>query len=837
MKARKTLLIRFLLHPVGKVFVVMSALVVLGGLGVFTYYYSKYSKIIDEKLKVGPFANSSKIFAAPRTIAVGDPIAQEDVVNDLHRAGYSESRGNPMGAMTVRPNEVEIYPGPDSYFEQEAEVIRFAGNKITQIISLRDNTQRSRYDLEPQLMTNLFDRASREKRRLVRFEDIPPVLINAITSAEDKRFFQHSGLDPLGIIRAIWVDLKSGRKDQGASTLTQQLARALWLTNDKSWKRKLPEMLITLELEQKLSKKQIFEFYCNQMYLGRRGSFSINGFGEAAQVYFGKDIRQLTHAEAAMLAGILPNANIYNPFRAGEKVRERRNYVLKLMYDNGHMTEREYAQAVESPLNLSRGASQTGTDAPNFIDMVNDALQDRFKDTDFLKHSYRVYTTLDLELQRAATEAVNIGIKEVDERLKKQKRHRGKTFPDAQVALVAIDPQTGQVKALVGGRNYGVSQLNHVLAKRQPGSIFKPFVYATAMDTAVQGGSRILTAGTTIVDEPTTFWYDNRPYEPSNFEHKFYGPVTIRTALAKSLNVATVKVAEMVGYDNIVAMARRAGLNYDIHPTPAVALGAYEVTPLEMAGAYTIFANQGEYVKPSFISMVRAQSGPIVYRNKLEKKAALDPRVAYLMTNLMEEVVRSGTGAGVRSRGFRSPAAGKTGTSHDGWFAGYTTELLCIVWVGFDDNRQLDLEGAHSAAPIWAEFMKRAEQLREYRNTMAFRAPQGIVTIQIDPLSGMPSTPACPQTRGEVYVTGTQPVGTCPLHGGSGAIHVAGWDNASPAGEVADPGESRRGSEGRSAKAVTASGGQSAPADQPTEVPAPPEKKKGFWNRVLGVFK
>ena len=258
--------------------------------------------------------------------------------------------------------------------------------------------------------------------------------------------------------------------------------------------------------------------------------------------------------------------------------------------------------------------------------------------------------------------------------------------------------------------------------------------------------------------------------------------MTLRDALARSLNVATVKVGQMVGFDAVVDMANRAGMNYKIQPTPAVALGAYEITPVEAAGAYTIFANAGDYLKPSFLSMVRAQDGKIVFKNKVEEKQVLDPRVAYLTTSLMEEVLRSGTAAGVRARyNLTMPAAGKTGTSHDGWFAGYTSELLCVVWVGFDDNRELNLEGAHSAAPIWAEFMKRALEYREYRDTKPFRAPAGIVSITIDPESGMPAAPACPKTRSEVYIAGTEPVGVCPLHGGRGGpTTVAGWDTSSP---------------------------------------------------------
>jgi len=285
------------------------------------------------------------------------------------------------------------------------------------------------------------------------------------------------------------------------------------------------------------------------------------------------------------------------------------------------------------------------------------------------------------------------------------KNRRGKP----QAALVALDPRTGNVLAMVGGRDYAESQLNRATdARRQPGSTFKPFVYAAALDTAVQGGPHILTASTTVLDEPTTFYFDGKPYEPSNFKHEFHGIVTLREALAHSMNVATVKVAQMVGYDSVVDMANRAGMNYKIQPTPAVALGAYEITPIEAAGAYTIFSNHGEYVKPSFLTMVRTQEGKVIYKDRMQEKQVLDPRVSYLMTNLMEEVLRSGTAAAVRAQGFTVPAAGKTGTSHDGWFAGYTSELLCVVWVGFDEPQSLGLTGAQAALPAWVQFMQDA---------------------------------------------------------------------------------------------------------------------------------
>jgi penicillin-binding protein 1B len=840
-------LARFFLGPVGRLLVIGFALFVILGLGTFTYFYAKYSRLIDEKLRVGPFANTAKIFAAPESVAVGEIATPAGIAAELRRSGYNESRGNPIGYYLLQPNSIEVFPGPESYFDQEAGVVKFAGGRISQIVSLQDNTARSQYQLEPQLVTNVAG-PNREKRRMVRFADIPPVLVEAVTSAEDKRFFQHAGFDPIRIVKAAYIDLKEGRNAQGASTLSQQLARMFWLDTGKRWTRKLAEMIITLQLEQKLSKEVIFEDYANDIYLGWRGSFRIHGFGEAAEAYLGKDLSQITLPEAAELAGMIQRPALYDPFHHPDRLRERRNVVLGLMRQNGFVNERDYTLACDAPLTVAKTSAQS-VEAPYFVDMVNDTLLARFQDTDFQSNAFRIYTTLDMHLQRAAAEAIRIGMQNVDEQIRHQRRFRGQTPPEAQVALVAIDPHTGEVKALAGGRNYGVSQLNHVLAQRQPGSIFKPFVYATALETAVNGSSRVFTASTTVDDQPTIFWFDEKSYTPANFKNEYYGTVTLREALAHSLNNATVKLAEMVGYDKVVEMANRAGMNYKIQPTPAVALGSYEITPLEAVGAYTMFANQGDYIKPNFISLVRSQDGKVVYRNQIEHKQALDPRVAYLMTDLMEEVLRSGTAAGVRARGFTAPAAGKTGTSdHDGWFAGYTSELLCVVWVGFDDNRELDIQGADSAAPIWTEFMKRALDYREYRDAKPFQAPDGIVSIDIDPQSGMPATPYCPVKRPEVYIVGTQPVGACPLHGGGrpGVTNVAGWESPSPAKPASSADDSTRaaGSEAdvseaavgrRAARQNRANAAATAQAQQPAQPKQ--EQKKGFFRRLLGVFK
>jgi penicillin-binding protein 1B len=825
--SRNSVLARLLLHPLARVLVVIALLAGIAGISVFTYYYVKFSRLVERKLRSGPFPSTSMIFAAPRAINVGDAITPEEIAAQLRRCGYSESRTNRMGWYHLRADAIEIFPGPDSYFDEEPGVIKFRDGQVVEIISLRDNTARTQYLLEPELLTNLFDR-NREKRRLVRFADLPKVLVDAIISAEDKRFFQHAGFDPLRVIKAAYVDLKERRIQEGASTLSMQLARSFFLDYRRTWRRKAAEVLITLLLEQKLSKEQIFEYYVNQIPLGRHGSFNIHGFGEAAQAYLGKDVRELTLPEAALLAGMVRGPSLYNPYRNPERARQRRNVVLGLMRENGFITEEQYREAIQAPLTLAPPGMES-TDAPYFVDLVNEELNRQFQEHDFQSEAYRIYTTLDMDLQRAAAEAVRVGLQEVDERIRRMRR-RQPDLPDPQVALVALDPQTGAVKALIGGRNYGVSQLNRALARRQPGSAFKPFVYAAALETAVRGGYPVITPATMINDEPTTFWFDNRPYTPSNYKNEYHGMVTLRDALAKSMNVATVRLAQMIGYDAVEELAERAGMNLRIQATPAIALGAYEVTPLEIAGAYTIFANQGIYSKPYWITLVRDRVGNIIFNHRPVQRPVLDPRVAYLMVNLMEEVLRSGTGASVRTRGFLLPAAGKTGTSHDGWFAGFTTRLIAVVWVGFDDNRELGLEGAHSALPIWVEFMKRAAQLREYRNVKEFEPPDGVVSVEIDPMSGQLATPGCPTRRTEVFISGTEPLEACKLHGG--AVQVASWEaaptaSAPPAAEKAPVRRPSKPAAAAPPRAVAA-----APPAQP-----PKEEKKGFFRRLLSVFK
>ncbi len=429
MPKKKSGLVRILMHPFGKAILGTIVLTLSLGLIVFTYYYAKYSRLIETKL-ASPFGNTSTLYAAPRVVNVGDQATPLEVASDLRRAGYSESRDNRMGHFVVDAASIEVYPGPDSYFKRDDGVIKFAGGKVSQIISLGDNTERTQYALEPELMSNLFDK-NREKRRMVHYEDIPPVLVHAVISAEDKRFFQHAGFDPIRVLKSAYVDIRERHNAQGASTLSMQVAGMLFLDrSERTWSRKIPEVFITLHLEQKLSKEKIFEYYANQVPLGRRGSFGILGFGEAAQVYFGKNIKNLTIPEAATLAGLIQHPSMINPFRWPDRAKARRNVVLRLMYENNYITQEEHDAAVASPLVLAKQDNDTA-DAPYFVDLVNDTLADKFQDYDFQTNAYRIYTTLDPELQQDAAEAVRIGMQEVDKLIAHRKK-RDPSYPDPQ---------------------------------------------------------------------------------------------------------------------------------------------------------------------------------------------------------------------------------------------------------------------------------------------------------------------------------------------------------------------------------------------------------------------
>ncbi len=815
-----------------------ALLLLLVAVGMGTYYWISYGRMIDQRLSGHIQQTTARIYAAPMRIYPGEALTLADMANHLQRAGYSELdiSGTP-GRYVLHGNEIEIRPSVDSIFgARNRLLVDFSSGQIQRIRSMDGGAALDSAEVEPELLTSLFD-SSREKRRAISYNDIPRVLRDAVLSVEDRRFFEHPGFDPVRILGAAWADLRHGARVQGGSTISMQVARSFFFNSDRTLRRKVAETVVALELEHRFNKQQIFELYANEIYLGNRGSFAIHGFGEASLAYFNKDLREVTLPEAAFLAGIIHAPNRYSASeRRPERAVEARDRALLAMTENKVITS-EQAQVAKKPALQIVGGGLEGSTAPYFVDMVKDHLLDRFSEADLLSQSFRVYTTLDPELQLVASEAISNGVKNIDAELAKRYakwRKEGQPAPQAQVAMVVLDPHSGEIKALVGGRDYGESQLNHVLARRQPGSAFKPFVYAAAFEGAVDGVQPVVTPATTVMDEPTTFEFDGQEYTPNNYGEKFHGQVTVREALMYSLNVATVKVAELVGYRRVTDMAHQFGLDPSILPTPSVALGAYEMTPLEVSAGYTILANQGVRTEPMYIRNVVNAQGVSLEQTGIRSRRVLDPRVAYLVTSMLEDVIDRGTGATVRARGFNAPAAGKTGTSRDGWFAGYTSNLLAIVWVGFDDNRDLGLSGANAPAPIWAEFMKRAVAMPAYRDVKPFDMPEGVTKVTIDPETLALATPECPTTREEVYIHGTEPTEFCPLHGahmandsapGSWLSHVFGGDKGKSAEAAAPPLP-----EGASSHPSST---PPAPADnQPPE----DENKKSVLRRIFGIF-
>ena len=804
----------------------------VGCTGAFSYFYIKYDRIIEKRFRTPVFSNSAKIYALPQTVRTGENINAKEIATELRRGGYSEGASgggsgkdgeSRLGTFRITGTGIEISPGPESYHSPEPALITIQDGQVEQIIS--KGSELSAYELEPELVTALFDAEQRSKRELVKYNDIPPVMVQAVLAIEDRRFFEHSGVNFVRTVEAVWGDVVHQRREQGGSTLTQQLARGFFLTPEKTVKRKLTEMLIAEELEQKFTKQQIFEFYANWVDLGQRGSFAISGFAEASHAYFNKDLKDISLPEAALLAGLIQRPSYLSPYRHPERALERRNLVLESMVETHAITREQADKAKAAALKLA-APNVEASDAPYFVDMVREALISRFNEHDLNDESYHIYTTLDPDLQKAAAQAVEMGIKLVDDQVTKLRTKRtrvGKKVditvapgPQAQVAMVAIDPHTGAVLALVGGRNYAMSQLNHALAKRPTGSIFKPFVYAAAMNTGVDGSATVITPASTVVDEPSSFAYGDQIYEPRNYKEEYHGEVSLRYALAMSLNNATVKVAEEVGYDKVADLARSAGIA-SVKATPAMALGSYDATPLDMAGAYTSFANNGFRISPILVNSLRNSKGDVIANFSTDRKPVLDPRVAYVMTSMMEGVVNNGLGYNaVRGRGFMLPAAAKTGTSHDGWFAGYTSNLLCVVWVGFDDYSELRLTGAQTAAPIWTEFMKKASALSRYSDMRPFAQPTGVVDVQLDKATNRLATPKCPDDYVSAFVAGTEPRDTCDLQSGMSGFfsRMLGSD-----------------------KPITPAGQPATAQDTQDPKNQDPNKKKGFFGKIAGVFK
>lgn len=782
--------------PAFKILVSAFLLILIAASGVVLYYYQYDSRMIDRRLSGEVFQNTARLYAEPYRIYPGQKLTPDAAVARLQRAGFEpEGTEGSDGTYQIEKNRITVKP-------VVGDTLRLDFEKGTLARIVKPSTgEVGEAVLPAEIVTNLSD-MNRQKRRVVAFKELPKNLVNALIAAEDNRFFNHYGIDPVRLAGAIFQSVKTSDRVRGTSTLTQQLSRNFFLTLKRSMGRKIHEAFIALLLEQRLTKEQILTLYANDVYLGERGSFSIKGFGEGAYAYFGKDLTALTLQESATLVAMIPAPNgVYSPTKHPDELQKRRNIVLNAMTELKFITAEEAEKAKETELKVAPLRIDS-TDAPYLVDYIRESLLKDFSEDELGNDGLRIYTTIRPDLQRAAVDAVAKGLKSVEDTIAQRNKNKKNpdNLPGPQAALIALETRTGAIISMVGGSDYGSTQYNRITqAFRQPGSIFKPLVYTAAFEAAEQGAesgaaatpeiteldpsadgfgepehisiseSGPITAATVLDDVATKFIYDgDRVYEPNNYHEEYHGPVTVREALKRSLNVPTIKIGERIGFDRVASLAKRAGLNAKIKAYPSIALGAFEVTPLEMAGAYTMFPNEGRRLEPHALLKVIGPDGRITKSYRYNETQVISPQVAYLMTNLMEDVVASGTAAGVRSRGFNLPAAGKTGTSRDGWFAGFTKDFVVIAWVGYDDNRDLNIEGARSALPIWTEFMLKAQQLYPPRDidAMNFTAPDGMEFVRLDSGTHLPATSNCPSTYEEVFLPGTVPGISCPLHGG-----------------------------------------------------------------------
>jgi penicillin-binding protein 1B len=688
---------------------------------------------------------STKVYSAPLVITEETPLAPADLLERLSRLEYKAVPATPTEPGTYEWNSPNLklylrqFHSP--WIKQDAMLVSMTSDHFTWRLRDAAVAPLTQAVLEPELITELSG-PKHVIREPAHEEEIPLDLINAVVSVEDRRFFNHWGVDPIAISRATMHNLFNRKGLQGGSTITQQLAKNLFLKPKRTLDRKLKEAALALYLNFRFSKKKILTLYLNQIYFGQNGASSIAGVKSAAQFYFGKDLKTLSLDECALLAGIIRSPYRYNPRSFPAAAKSRRDTVLKVMRAEDYISEETYKRTKALPVPfIPPIPAKDESDANYFISEVIRQLTVTFSDDEIFRHGLRIYTTMDPLLQKKA--------------------HRSVEGNRTQTALVAIDPDTGHVLALIGGRNFIESQFNRATqAKRQPGSAFKPFVYGAALEQK-------FTPVSVLADEPRAYSDNNgRVWAPQNFDRVYHSTVTLRLALTLSLNLATLDLAEKLGISEIISFAHRMGIESPLERSWPTVLGAAEVTPLELTAAYAPFVNGGFRVTPTVVTGVLDAEGEMLDIKNSERISVLDPAVASLLTSLLESVVTDGTAKSLKSMDWPYRSAGKTGTTNDGrdaWFVGYTQNLVTGVWVGEDSGKGTGLAGAQHALPVWARFMKDA-----HSNTPPtdFRPKQGLLTISIDPLSGKRSRSGCPTRKDELFITGTEPKDFCPLHAG-----------------------------------------------------------------------
>jgi penicillin-binding protein 1B len=708
----------------------------------------------------------SRIYGERLVLVPGNSMAPSALEDRLERMGYAKVETEPVrpGQYRRRPSTLEVhfrsFESGGKPVEARRARLRYAGNAIA---SIDDGKGRSvgRLEIEPELLSLVFG-PRQEERRIVRLKDVPRGLVDAVLAAEDERFFSHPGFDPIGIVRAAIANLRSGRIVQGGSTITQQTVKNLYLGQERTVWRKLRELAMAVILDLRYPKDRILETYLNEVYLGQRGSVAICGMETASQFYFGRGLADLSTPEWALLAGLIRNPGGNNPFAHPDRALERRNQVLDALHAGGKLDDAAWTKAKAEPLRLASGGAGFAR-APYAVELVRSQLAEAYSAQELAEEGLEIFTTIDTDLQHAAERALRDGLERLERDLPsvraQVKRRR------LQGAVVVLEPRSGAVLALVGGRDYRESQFNRALqAERQPGSCFKPFVYLAGLERAQHGESG-LTAATVLDDSPFEMISGGKTWAPMNYDGEFRGPVSARQALEQSLNVPTVRAAQAIGLDAVVDAARRCGITRHLEPLPSLALGAQEVTPIELARAYATIANGG--VRPSLTAVreVDATGGRRLDRVAPKSERAVTPEAAWVLTDMLAGVLTRGTAAASGALGFSGVAAGKTGTTddtRDAWFVGYTPDVLALVWVGYDDNSKTGMTGAVGALPIWVEILGAASHRRSARG---FEPPPGVFPVEIDPETGDLAVAGCPSRAQEWFIQGTEPP-PCTQHEG-----------------------------------------------------------------------
>ena len=712
--------------------------------------------LIRPHLGEGTLSIPTRFYARPLVLAVGETADRDAVESRLQRLGYRRTSRSRISIGEYRLGSREWIIGrralriADQLDPGGVTVIRFGYGSVVSSIRDEDGRRLRYFTLEPELLRTAYG-SSNEDRVPLALSDFPPHLVDAVLSIEDQHFFDHSGLDVKRMVGATIANIRARRLAQGGSTITQQLIKNLYLSARRSPVRKVREIAMALVLESRYEKAEILETYLNQVYMGQDGALAIHGMGRAAQFYFGKDVTQLDVAESALLAGIIRGPSLYSPFRNPDRATERRNLVLSIMHQRDLLTERQLREAQRETLGL-KVQPELETVGRYAVDFVAAELRSQHGGSQ-LDDGLTVFTTIDWDAQDAAEHAVRAG-------LAKLERDYPKLADGAsplQAALVALNPNTGELLAMVGGRAYGMTQFNRAAhARRQPGSAFKPIVALAAL--ARNGGQ--FTLASHLEDEKLTVETPAGLWEPSNYDGRFRGSVTLRSALERSLNVPFARLGLLVGPERIAATGRDLGIESELYAVPSLALGSSEVTPLELTRAYGVLAAGGYRANLHSTLGVLDRYGEVLNRAELDGEQVYEPAESYLVTSALQGAVERGTGQQLRSLGFRGPVAAKSGTTNDfrdAWFMGYTPSLAVGVWVGFDDGRSIGLSGSRAALPIFARFL--VATLGRYGGE-DFTIPYGLEIVEVDQETGLLAGPGCRGER-EVFLRGTAPERSC----------------------------------------------------------------------------